>query len=98
MEPNNICKVPKERPGGREDGHDYSVYQHGLDRKPESPLNEMDDHSSRTASDVGEEVKDGIEDCAELDRLVLDDTECVSCCSEDFFGVSSKLTRSVRRQ
>ena len=82
MEPDYIGKVSEKGPSRREDRHDHTIHQHCLDRKSESALNKVDNDCARSAGHVGEEVENCVEDCAELDGLVLDDTECVTCCSE----------------
>lgn len=51
----------------------------------------MDDNGTRPAGNIGEEVEDCVEDRAELDSLVLDDTESVAGGSEYWCCVSGAL-------
>jgi hypothetical protein len=83
MEPNNGGKVPQESPESRHNRHHDTIDQHRFDRQLESPLNKVDDYCSTSSCKVCEKVKDRVEDRAELNSLILEDTECVTGCSED---------------
>lgn len=83
MEPDDVGEITQESPKSRHDRHDHSVDQHRLDRQLEPSLHKVNDYGSTASCHVGQEVKDRVEDGAELNSLILENTEGVARCSED---------------